>query len=127
MHEITNNQYAFAYATIWTIGAVATLAGALRDSSYHDVWRMLGACGCGGFLSLCAVGFLGARDPSSFCVDGSDCPNLGILTISTACGIGLLGKHSDQLLRWAVDKLTKGQVQIPSAQHEQNEPRDNPK
>lgn len=116
MHEIANNQYAFAYAVIWTLGAMATLFVSVRDASYHDAGRMLGACGCGGFLSLCAIGFLSARDPSSFCVGDSDCPNLGILTVSVASGVGLLGKHSDQLLRWAIDKLTKGQVQIPTDQ-----------
>jgi len=122
-NQITNNQYAFAYAVIWGLGALATLAVSTRDSSYHDVGRMLGASGCGGFLALCAIGLLGSRYPSSFFVGDTDCPSLGILSVAVASGAGLLGKHSDLLLRSAVDWVTKGQVKLPVDEPEPKQPK----
>ncbi len=66
MHDIAYNQHAFAYAIIWLVGALASLAVALRDAHLsHIVARLLGACGLADFSVCVLLGFL-ARYPGNF-------------------------------------------------------------
>lgn len=92
------------YAWIWLIGASASLVSTLNDSSYRASWRLLGAIGCGGFLATATVGILSESNDSGFAASGYA---VGLASIS-----GLLGKHSDQWLRWLTSKVA-GKIQLP--------------
>lgn len=86
MHGFSSNE-AVLYATIWTVGALAALARALRDADGHDLWSVLGACMCGGFLAVSFTGILSAHFPGQFGTGGY---HLGVASL-----VGLLGKSTD--------------------------------
>lgn len=49
---------AYFYATMWLIGAIASLGRILRDSDTIDRRRTLGNALCGGFLAVGLMGFV---------------------------------------------------------------------
>lgn len=119
MHEIANqlgNQEAFTYAIIWLIGAAASLVGTINDSNYRFSWRLLGAIGCGGFLATATCGLLVAGSASGGATGGYPSgPEIGLASL-----VGLLGKHSDQVLRWLTNKASAGKLQLPEPEPEQH-------
>lgn len=91
MHGISSDE-AIAAAVIWCVGALAALATTLRDANYRSCWRAAGAMGVGGFIAICTVGVLSTHYPSA--VDS------GLGTLACASMAGLVGKQSDQVIRW---------------------------
>ena len=112
MHEIVNqvaNQEAYTYAILWLIGAAASLVGTVNDPNYRISWRLLGAIGCGGFLATATCGLLGSSVAGGAAVGGYPSGS----EIGIASFVGLLGKHSDQVLRWLTNKVSEGKVKLP--------------
>lgn len=111
MHEIANdvtNNEAYTYAILWLIGAFASLVGTVNDPNYRFSWRLLGAIGCGGFLATATCGLLSTGVASGG--DSGVYPSGS--TIGLASFVGLLGKNSDQVLRWLTNKVA-GKLPIP--------------
>lgn len=112
MHEIAIvNQEAYTYAILWLIGAAASLVGTINDPSYRFSWRLLGAIGCGGFLATATCGLLVASHTSGSATGGYPSG----LEIGAASFVGLLGKHSDQVLRWLTNKVSEGKIKLPDS------------
>lgn len=109
MHETAQAHYeSIAFAIIWLIGALASLVGTLNDPSYRFSWRLLGAIGCGGFLATFACGLLGEGASSLAATGGYPSGT----SIGLASGCGLLGKYSDQVLRFIANKYSGGKLEL---------------
>lgn len=108
MHELAN-QETYTYAILWLIGACASLVGTINDPSYRFSWRLLGAIGCGGFLATATCGLLSSSVASGGGASGYPSGS----EIGLASFVGLLGKHSDQVLRWLTNKVSEGKVKLP--------------
>jgi peptidoglycan/LPS O-acetylase OafA/YrhL len=109
VHEIATNYEAYTYAWIWLIGACASLVGTINDPNYRFSWRLLGAIGCGGFLATASCGILVASHTSGGAAGGYPSGS----EIGIASMVGLLGKHSDQVLRWLTSRVSAGKITLP--------------
>lgn len=110
MHETAiANQEVYTYAILWLIGACASLVGTINDPDYRFSWRLLGAIGCGGFLATATCGLLG----SSITSGGGTGDYPSGSEIGLASLMGMLGKHSDQVLRWLTNKVSEGKIKLP--------------
>lgn len=114
MHETAHHE-AIAFELIWLIGALASLVGTVNDPTYRFGWRLLGAVGCGGFLATAACGLLG--ESAGSLADNGGYPSG--TSIGLASLFGLLGKHSDQVLRWLTTKASAGKFQLPEDKGDQ--------
>lgn len=109
MHETAQAHHeSIAFAIIWLIGALASLVGTINDPNYRFGWRLLGAVGCGGFLATAACGLLG-ESASSLAASGGYPSGT---SIGLASLFGLLGKHSDQVLRFIANRYSGGKLEL---------------
>ena len=119
MHETASavaNSEAYTYAILWLIGACASLVGTINDPNYRFTWRLLGAIGCGGFLATATCGLLSTGVASGGASGGYPSGS----EIGLASFVGLLGKNSDQVLRWLTNKAA-GKLPIPGDDKPKND------